>query len=64
MSCSKRKKFNLAERAEMIELMKKLYGNDEITDDENRSSIGKRGTSSSSPVAKLSPDTEGLLPQE
>lgn len=56
---------NLHDHKAMMELMKDLYGNETVKDDQAVCDTDRTpGTKSAGEVAELSPDTSGLLLQE
>jgi hypothetical protein len=55
---------NLADRKEAIELLKKLYGYDEVSDDQDRSAFGEARTRSACGMVELSSDSEKVLSQK
>lgn len=57
-----KKTYNLAERKEVMELMKQLYG--DVTDDSLASTTGKKGADLAGSVVELPPSTEKLLLQD
>lgn len=60
-----KKQINLRDNKEMLELMKILYGNDEVKDDQaNRHTNREPRAKSLGKVVESAPDTEGLLLQE
>ncbi len=62
---SKRKTVNLRDQKEVFELMKILYGNDEVKDDQKVSHThGEPRATRFGQVAESAPDIEGFLLQK
>lgn len=60
-----KKVFNLADKKEILELMKQLYGSDDVKDERNIGNTERiYGASGVGNLAKISPDSEKLLSQE
>jgi hypothetical protein len=62
---SRKQYVNLADRKSAMELLKELYGNFEVKDDDKSGvSEGMAGTNRASNVAVCAPEVEGLLLQK
>ena len=65
MKRSAKKSISLSDHKNMMELMKQLYGNDEVKDDSKVGSAkGICGAESPGILAKVSPEVKEVLSQE